>query len=151
MYEQDYDEKCVGGLNGYGGGGGYAGQIFPYVKNTQVFLCPDDNSVRPTFRHSSLALNANTSKQSPLCPLKNYACCDIVADSVSIATYGSPAKSVLLFEVVNSTDYNIDTEILPASQGGTASYCGGSPAGIGTGNNYNPNGLQRTSGSRNLQ
>ncbi len=145
MYEQDYDEKCPGGLNGYGGGGGYAGQIYPYIKNAGVFRCPDESGIRPSFRFSSLALNSNTSFQSPLCPLKGYACCDIVGDSKSIAAYGAPAKTVLLFEVANSTDYNVDTEIQPAPIG-AASYCGGSPAGNGLGGNFTPNGYNAEAG-----
>src|ERR1700761_6313935 len=44
QYEQDYDEKAPGGLNGYGGGSGYAGQIYPYVKSAQVFKCPSDST-----------------------------------------------------------------------------------------------------------
>ena len=42
QYEQDFDETTPGGLNGYGGGSGWAGQIYPYVKSTQVFRCPSD-------------------------------------------------------------------------------------------------------------
>lgn len=139
MYEQDYDEKAPGGLNGYGGGSGYAGQIYPYVKNTQAFKCPDDPS-GGTYRSSSLAMNANTSVTSPICISQNYAgCCLLTADSLSLASYSAPASSVLLFEVINSTYYYIDTEIQPAPVG-TASYCGGSPSGSGLGGQYEPNG-----------
>lgn len=133
QYQQDYDEKNPGGLNGYGGGSGYAGQIYPYVKSTQVFKCPDDASLG-SFRASSLANNSNMSLQNPVRPG-----CDTTADSYPIAVYTAPASTVLLFEVVQSTGYNVDTEIQPAPVG-TASYCGGSPAGNGLGDAYLPNG-----------
>ncbi len=139
MYEQDYDEKAPGGLNGYGGGSGYAGQIYPYVKNTQAFKCPDDPS-GGVYKKSSLAINANTSVISPVCVANNYSgCCMIAADSMSIASYSAPASTVLIFEVINSSYYDIDTEIQPAPIG-TSSYCGGSPSGAGLGGQYEPNG-----------
>ena len=134
QYQQDYDEKNPGGLNGYGGGSGYAGQIYPYVKSTQVFKCPDDGSIG-TFRAASLANNSNMALANPV-----FADCTTTADSLPIASYTAPASTVLLFEVNGATGYNIDTEILPAAQGGTASYCGGSPAGNGLGDAYSPNG-----------
>jgi len=149
MYQQDYDEKNPGGLNGYGGGSGYAGQIYPYVKNVGVFKCPSDSTNFSAdgaqaggWHSSSLAINANTSLMSPQCPINNWACCNLTADSVSIAKYGSPAKTVLLFEVANSIDYNIETEInyFDGNPPGTASYCGGSPAGNGLGGAFSPNG-----------
>ena len=139
MYEQDYDEKCPGGLNGYGGGSGYAGQIFPYVKSAGVFICPNDSTGNGTGRTSSLGINSNTALTSPLCPGRS-GCCDIAGDSQSIAAYASPTNTVLLFEVGNSKYYNVDTEILPASQFGTASSCGGSASGNGLGGGYTPNG-----------
>ena len=141
QYQQDYDEKNPGGLNGYGGGSGYAGQIYPYVKSTGVFKCADDSSMG-TWRAASLANNSNLSMANPVRPG-----CDTTADSYPIAAYSAPASTVLLFEVVNSYNYNVDTEILPASQGGTASYCGGSPSGNGLGGDYLPNGYNGHAGA----
>ena len=144
MYQQDYDEKNPGGLNGYGGGSGYAGQIYPYVKNAQIFKCPSDttnfgiDNAPPGGWHSaSLAINSNTSMSNPTNPS-----CDHVGDSYSIAAYGAPAKTILMFEVANSVDYNVETEINPitGTPPGTSSYCGGSPAGNGIGGAYLPNG-----------
>jgi prepilin-type N-terminal cleavage/methylation domain-containing protein/prepilin-type processing-associated H-X9-DG protein len=153
QYQQDWDEKNPGGLNGYGGGGsGWAGQIYAYVKSTQVFKCPDDSGVDPYA--SSLALNANTSLVAPACAASNYGgpCCTMTADSSPIAAYTAPASTVLLFEVTNSKYYDITTETYPASypvpagkDGGTATYCGGSPAGAGLGGQYEPNGYNSSS------
>jgi prepilin-type N-terminal cleavage/methylation domain-containing protein len=44
QYNQDYDEKYAPGASTYGLGTGWAGQIYPYVKSVNVFICPDDNS-----------------------------------------------------------------------------------------------------------
>jgi prepilin-type N-terminal cleavage/methylation domain-containing protein/prepilin-type processing-associated H-X9-DG protein len=154
QYQQDWDEKNPGGLNGYGGGGsGWAGQIYAYVKSTQVFKCPDDSGV-DTYA-SSLGLNANTSLVNPACAASNYSgpCCTMTADSSPIAAYTAPASTVLLFEVTNSKYYDITTETLPAGypvpagkDGGTATYCGGSPAGYGLGGSYEPNGYNSSAG-----
>jgi prepilin-type N-terminal cleavage/methylation domain-containing protein/prepilin-type processing-associated H-X9-DG protein len=157
QYQQDYDEKNPGGLNGYGGGSGYAGQIYPYVKSTGIFKCPSDstdnsqNGAPPGgWRNASLALNSNTALIAPLCVQDNYSgCCAMTADSLSIADYKAPAKTVLLFEVMNSVNYNVDTEIHYATDtpAGTASYCGGSPSGNGLGGDYLPNGYNGHAGA----
>ncbi len=49
QYTQDYDEKYPSGTTTVGGarGIGWAGQCLPYIKSTQVFVCPSDTK-RPT-------------------------------------------------------------------------------------------------------
>ena len=51
QYQQDADELfpcgAVAGVtpndnDGYGGGAGWAGQIYPFVKSNAVYVCPDD-------------------------------------------------------------------------------------------------------------
>ena len=142
QYQQDYDEKNPGGLNGYGGGSGYAGQIYPYVKSTNVFKCASDSTLF-TQKSSSLAINSNTTLAN-----RNPAC-DINGDSLPIAAYSSPAKTILIFEVANSLGYDIDTETRKATDtpAGTATYCGGSPAGNGLGGDYLPNGYNGHAGA----
>jgi len=149
QYQEDYDEKNPGGLNGYGSGSGWAGQIYPYVKATRVFLCPSDTGdtqagvvntfaavpvVSPgpggPYRASSLALNSNAGLPNPTS--QN---CTNSGDSYPIAKYNSPASTVLVFEVTNSTNYNVDTE---ATQTNTS--CGASPVGNGLGGGYCPDG-----------
>src|ERR1700749_5072233 len=44
QYSQDNDEKSADGDDPTGLGSGWAGQIYPYVKSTAVFTCPDDSS-----------------------------------------------------------------------------------------------------------
>jgi len=73
----------------------------------------------------------------------------MTADSLSIADYKAPSKTVLLFEVANSVNYNIEYEInhLTDSPQGTADYCGGSPSGNGLGGDYSPNGYNGHAGA----
>jgi len=140
QYQQDYDEKNPGGVNGYGGGAGWAGQIFPYVKSAKVFQCPDDSSLNHTATDEggSYGLNSNTALPS------NPAKCDFhwAANSFSISQYGAPSKTVLLFEVIGNKYYNLAHELdsVNAGTGGTAEWCGGSASGQGLGGQYNPNG-----------
>ena len=149
QYQQDADEKNPGGLNGYAGGSGYAGQIYPFVKSVGVFQCPDDGT--HDIASASLALNANTSVVSPVCVANGWNnCCTMTADSASLAKYNSPSKTVLVFEVQNSKYYDVATEInhLNQSPPGTADYCGGSPSGNGLGGSYSPNGYNGTDKAR---
>jgi type II secretory pathway pseudopilin PulG len=55
-YEQDYDETVPCGTNGWGWGEGWAGLVYPYVKSSAVFMCPND--VLPT-DVISCGVNAN--------------------------------------------------------------------------------------------
>jgi len=50
QYAQDYDERLPEGYNGFNqaymwkNGGWWSNEIFPYVKNIQIYACPDDTS-----------------------------------------------------------------------------------------------------------
>ena len=48
QYTQDYDEYMPVGTTG-NGTGGWAGQIYPYVKSLQIFACPSDYSPASSF------------------------------------------------------------------------------------------------------
>lgn len=133
QYEQDYDETCPNGLNPYGGGQGWAGQIYVYVKSTGVYKCPDDPTVGQI---SSYAYNANVTK-----PAANPAAPNAAATAMTIAEYNAPSKTVLLAEVTNSIAYNVSTED-PA----TASTNGGSAAGVGIGGAWDPGGYNSNAG-----
>ena len=91
QYEQDYDETVPCGLVTWGRGIGWAGQIYPYVKSKQVFMCPDDTT-RPLNGNDiiSYASNANLvayvgSSSPPPLPMQ-------------LSGMTAPAKSVALFE-----------------------------------------------------
>ena len=59
QYEQDSDELFPDGTAGPGNGcSGWAGQIYSYIKSTQVYKCPDDASVS-TSPGVSYAMNSN--------------------------------------------------------------------------------------------
>jgi prepilin-type N-terminal cleavage/methylation domain-containing protein/prepilin-type processing-associated H-X9-DG protein len=131
QYEQDFDEACPNGINPFGGGQGWAGQVYVYVKSTGAFKCPDD----PTVGHvSSFAYNSNVTKPSPNPPSGS-------PTAMTIAQYNSPAKTVLLAEVQNSTSYDVSTELTA-----TASSFGGSAAGVGIGGAWDPSGYNSNVG-----
>ena len=155
QYTEDYDEKVPGGMDGYGGsqgpggegGSGWAGQVYPYVKSVGVFRCPDDPTPSPpagqplsgpyfATQASSFAMNSNLSIGLNLAIYGYPQTCD-GSDSISVAKMTSPAMTVALFEVQGSGNYSPVTEEVDA-QGG----CGGSPAGDGLGQNYDPTGYQ---------
>ena len=153
QYYQDADEKSPPGVNPYGGAEGWAGQIYTYVKSTDVFYCPDD-SVTPRhngavpFNVSSYGYNSQISIGNP-----NPGAPGAKPDSVNLAAYASPARTVLLFEVQNSTGYDItrgdaDSDATHAAGDDHLGYFGGSPAGYGIGgaNNYDPNGFNGPGG-----
>jgi prepilin-type N-terminal cleavage/methylation domain-containing protein/prepilin-type processing-associated H-X9-DG protein len=122
QYEEDYDEQTTNGINTYGGGNGWAGQIYPYVKSNAVFICPDDV---PNVG-GSYCLNANlaTATNAGVAPPKG----------TNIAAFTAPSQTVLLCEVVTSTGWLPSTELTA-----TLPY-GASPAGVGNGASYDPGG-----------
>ena len=131
QYEQDYDETTPNGINPYGGGNGWAGQIYPYVKSTGLFHCPSDQTTGTLY--GSYGYNKNVTNGSPNAPNGS-------PTSYSLAQYKAPARTILLFEVVNSTSYDIT---LPSTNPGSDNYLpyfGGSPAGNGNGGSYDPGG-----------
>jgi len=142
QYEQDYDEKVPDGANPYGGGNGWAGQIYPYTKSAKVYLCPDDHTGdfggSIPFNISSYGYNAQfTIVQDPAHIIN--------ADSITLARFNSPAKTVVLYEVIGSTGY--DVTLGNAHSTATAAYGddylqnnGGTAAGFGVGGDYDPSG-----------
>lgn len=83
QYSQDYDESLPSGtISWYGQG--WAGQIYPYVKNVRLYRCPDDDNKGENAAIDlwtiSYALNCNT-------------------HGISQAAFNAPSLTVLLFEV----------------------------------------------------
>jgi len=147
QYAQDYDEKVCGGIDGYGGrhapggvgGSGWAGQIFPYVKSLGVFRCASDPTT-VAYHNSSFALNANMSAGIPDWATATWPIPCQGSDSISLAQMNSPSKTVALFEISGSLGYDIDKELNPVLDNNGGTYCGGSPAGNGLGQTYDPTG-----------
>ncbi|MDR3708917.1 MAG: DUF1559 domain-containing protein [Capsulimonadaceae bacterium] len=125
QYEQDFDE-CGPDGNGTRNNCsmGWAGQIYPFVKSTAVFICPSDTSAGVPI--SSYGYNMNFSYQSSYFgPSVTY----------PISRFVAPSKTVMLFELQNYstgmawTPYHPVT-VLPGEWG--------SPIGNGCGGAYNP-------------
>ena len=135
QYEQDSDEKTPGGIDHNGLGSGWAGQIYPYIKSIGVFKCPDDSTNLPG-TPVSYGFNRN-------CAIYTYNPAPAVGQS--LASFTSPAKTVLLFELTGSGYYDIthpDVKI-DGIQGDAMGrldpgnqYPGGSIAGCGLGGSY---------------
>ena len=156
QYEQDVDEKTPNGVNPYGGGQGWAAQIYPYVKSTQVFVCPDDSSnITPAvtvagalpLHGSSYAYNSQVSIPAACAATGSCVPGKDAADSFTLAQYASPAKTILLAEVYQNSGYDIaGGNTAPIDPGTTPygdlynNYFGGSAAGYLIGGAYDPSG-----------
>jgi prepilin-type N-terminal cleavage/methylation domain-containing protein len=84
QYTSDYDEHYSQGVSGTGNGIGWAGPLYPYVKSTQVYHCPDDPNTTFTATDSPAS-------GLPLYPLSYSANSNIVAYAVN--GFGQPAAS----------------------------------------------------------
>ncbi|MCW3059451.1 MAG: prepilin-type N-terminal cleavage/methylation domain [Capsulimonas sp.] len=98
QYVQDYDETYPTGSRGTLGQG-WAGTVYPYLKSTAVFKCPDD----PTTIHTntangvvsypvSYAANFNFMRTDPSGPNDPHT-------GQSLASLSAPTRTVLLCEV----------------------------------------------------
>ena len=133
QYNQDYDEKTPNGTDQYGRASGWAWQVYPYVKSTGAFKCPDDAAADQDC--PSLAMNAN------LGGVQGSG--SNLASGLSIAQYNSPSKTILLFEVANSKYYHLqDGDPTHKTYPNVSDnvYNGNSPSGWGVGSNYDPSG-----------
>jgi len=100
QYTQDADEKFPSGLDlqdfagSSAAGSGWAGEIYPYIKSTGVYTCPDDSTATQTVNGVTL---------TPI----SYAM-NIELSTVPLSQWTLPANSTILTEmtgsVVNVTD-----------------------------------------------
>ncbi len=98
QYVQDYDETfpCgnmpsdIGAL--YGGGAGWANQVYTYVKSEAVYVCPDDQGYNGT-TIESYAINENLTSGAKVDGNNTPQ-----GGALSIAACGAPASTVLLGE-----------------------------------------------------
>lgn len=96
QYTQDADETFPVG-NGNGAGSpqyatGWAAQIYPYVKSTGLYACPDDSTGVAGAGRSSLSYGFNADLHDP------------TGASLSLAALNATSSTVLLFEVQNTRD-----------------------------------------------
>jgi len=133
MYTEDSDETEPPGANYYGQESGWAGQIFPYVKSIGAFRCPDDSAAgsQADFEVKSLsyALNANFGINPYGNQPGNVYTAATGPKAESLAAFGAPANTVMLFETTNSWYVDI-TQEWPAA-GPAACNSGGNWSGYG--------------------
>ena len=136
QYQQDADEKNPCADNDFAAGGGFgvgwAGRIYPFVKSTGVFGCPDD----PTSPTAAGKYKCSYGMNESLYQGGVIQCPQLYPTSYgSISGWNSPANTVLLFEVqkvgdngggVNMTDPHEQPTFNGggASAGGLGSYSG---------------------------
>ena len=132
QYEQDFDEKSPNGWDPYGRASGWAWQVYPYIKSTGVFKCPDDGGVDAN--SSSYGMNRNLGgAQAKPAGTKGG------SSGLSISEYNSPAKTVLFFETANNKYLN--TTLNDPDNGAAdndKNDNGKSPSGDGIGEGYDP-------------
>jgi len=106
QYWQDYDEMTISGIHSPAGlnfdylvaGLGWGEQMYPYVKSSQIYTCPDDTYVEvatPPRTTVSYAINSNTA----------YVSNGVLGRNISVFT--SVAKTVALFEVTKVAVQNM--------------------------------------------
>ncbi|MEO6907138.1 MAG: DUF1559 domain-containing protein [Abditibacteriaceae bacterium] len=109
MYSQDYDEKLPSGslLGGFGQlyGMGWAGELYPYVKNAQVFRCPSDSYTSTAADQYALSYAYNlaiarTDLQCGPAP---------IGIGGSISKFNAPTKTIVLCEITGLQAYLTST------------------------------------------
>ncbi len=92
QYNQDYDESFT--YSAWGSAQGWGGQIYPYVKSTGVYKCPDDNTGSSTVANTytvSYAMNTNISWMG--------GGANNTGPGDTLSMLHSPASTILLCEV----------------------------------------------------
>jgi len=105
QYIEDYDERYPSGANGDIYGRGWAGVIYAYTKNINIFLCPSDVNFQP--KNISYAYNLNIVQPSSNGYQSGAGC--------ALSALNAPASTVLVFETQGYANQNID--IIAESQG----------------------------------
>ena len=113
QYAQDYNELMPEPLglltNGYGTySRGWAGAIYPYVKATKVYVCPDDYSADTLSYDFNINCSPSVSGIVGLSSANNTG---------SMATWTAPASTVLLFEASGDTTTNPASTTVDNSSG----------------------------------
>ncbi len=118
QYVQDSDELYPGAASGDNDKRGWASQIYPFVKATGVYHCPDDSTPTPDVSYGTnydIYTDGNEAGNN--------------AKGLNLSQFAAPASTVLLFEangVGDTLGPNIDTRdpsitpITPANAAGFA-------------------------------
>ena len=94
QYTQDADEQYPTGVKSSNNfwGAGWAGQIYPYVKSTGVYKCPDDSTPTVT---TAAGVNSPVS-YAYSASVSNY------GSPPALSMFGSPSSTFLLDEVIGA-------------------------------------------------
>ena len=99
QYTQDFDEQlpyCF-----YGAPQGWAGHIYPYVKSTGVFKCPDDSTNSYASAGNNTAVPVSYAMNQDLTPNSGDDA-QHRSPSYSLAHFTAPASIVLVYEISGS-------------------------------------------------
>jgi prepilin-type N-terminal cleavage/methylation domain-containing protein/prepilin-type processing-associated H-X9-DG protein len=122
MYSQDYDESGPVGIDPWAHGDGWAGQVYPYIKNLAIFRCPDDDA------SSVVSYAYNSNFVYPQGYIWDGAHPTV---SHTLAEMTAPATTVRLSEVTGNYDPINAPWYTPETISGGYDY--GSPGGDGLG------------------
>ena len=142
QYNQDNDEAMPTTNTIWGGG--WTGEIYPYVKSAGVYACPDDStdptngSAPPagvTYARVSYGLNVNV--LSPYVDGENTNTYNgnyfSRSGSTALAAQNSPANTVLLFEIQKQVYVDVTNPREQQSAIGDGAVGGGASGGCGKG------------------
>ena len=148
QYTQDYDEQlpyCF-----YGVPQGWAGHIYPYVKSTGVYKCPDDSTNSYTSTGNNTAVPVSYGMNQDLTP-GGAADAQHRSPSYTLGHFINPASIVLIYEVsgapvdvttndesTNNFNQKPPSGFESASGNGCDSFSGHWGAGPGTGDGGSP-------------
>jgi prepilin-type N-terminal cleavage/methylation domain-containing protein/prepilin-type processing-associated H-X9-DG protein len=106
QYVQDYDETFVFSERWGGAGQGWGGRIYPYVKSTAAYVCPDDDKERQPWLPQKVSYAQNTflSSGNFFWEWTSDAFGYSNTDTATMATLVSPASIVLIYEAVGAVD-----------------------------------------------
>jgi prepilin-type N-terminal cleavage/methylation domain-containing protein/prepilin-type processing-associated H-X9-DG protein len=109
MYVQDYDETFAFSERWGGAGQGWGGRIYPYVKNRDIFKCPNDNAQRPGWvppaNKISYAQNTFLSSNNNWWEWVNNGNGTYSnTQTATLANIGASANVVLLYEATGAVD-----------------------------------------------
>jgi len=154
QYVQDNDDTMPSGTQGWTGthmggyGQGWAGEIYPYVRNSQAYQCPDDANVLELTPYVSYAYNSNLAQTGGY----PNGCCTVKLNNQAevLAHITRPERTVLLEEFqLESNGPAIDPTQSgemnsPAANGGYQGRFVNYPAGYGSGPSYTYTGVYGT-------
>ena len=102
QYMQDFDERTPAMENVGGNSAGWVGRMMPYIKSTQVFLCPSE--ALKTSGLGNTNVNGTNFANYPLSYAYNQAVrgpavAPSAKDGITLSAFTGPAQTVMIFEI----------------------------------------------------